>query len=87
MTVCKHLPSGNVEVEHYYNPGRTRPVLYSNSSPAIGFSDIKASYSNGILQCSFNRTIKMNQTKNYFDLTKPYYLLTASGSVENSKFY
>lgn len=38
---------------------------------------------NGGLQCSFRRDKRVQNIANYFDITMPYYILTAYGQISN----
>ena len=75
MTFCTSMG-----VEHYHNEGySSKPI---SSDLKLGFSNIKASYNNRVLECSFTRLKSMPDIEKYFSLkdTK-YFILTAYGLV------
>lgn len=80
VCVCRITDSVNA-VEHFYNPGKSAPILLVSNQPSIGFSNITVKYENGILRCTFTRLKSMPNVVNYFDLSNQYYVLTALGRV------
>lgn len=80
--MCKVNAASN-SVEHYYNQGYSSTVADSNN-PSTGFSNIKVSINNGVLNCSFTRAKRMATISNLFDLNSPYYVLFATGQISNS---
>lgn len=81
--MCILYPNGTFDVLHYYNSGKS-PSLMSSTDPRIGFTNIKTSYANNVLTCSFTRAKTLSVDSKYFDLNSQYYLLTASGVLSSS---
>lgn len=81
--MCILYPNGTFDVLHYYNLGKS-PSLMSSTDPRIGFTNIKTSYANSVLTCSFTRAKTVSVDSKYFDLNSQYYLLTASGVLSSS---
>ncbi|GFO47869.1 ferric-chelate reductase 1 [Plakobranchus ocellatus] len=68
---------GQVDVEASYNPG------YSNipvADPTEGLTVQQVSYDNGILRCEFSKD-KLSSDPQMFNLTEPWYIITARGST------
>ena len=67
-------------VEHYHNEGYSSNPISSDLK--LGFSNIKTSFDDGVLECSFSRLKSMPDIEKYFSLkdTK-YFILTAYGPV------
>lgn len=59
----------------------------SASDPQLGFTNVKTSYSNGVLECSFTRAKSMSNVGNYFNLNIDYHLLVANGIVANTGLF
>jgi hypothetical protein len=80
------INGANRVVQHYYNQGKSPPLLLSD--PTVGFSNSQVSINNGLMTCSFTRQMSMPGTVNYFDIsTTRYNLLVASGQNDaSSKF-
>jgi hypothetical protein len=72
---------------HKYNVqlGISQPLLGTN--PAVGFTNIVTSFSNGIATCNFTRANSLSGVSNYFNQNSQYYLLTASGPLSSSGLY
>ena len=84
--MCKIAGASNA-VEHYYNSNQGKSsALADQKNPSNGFSNIKVSLNNGVLNCSFTRMKKLSSVANFFDLNNPYYVLFATGSINNSNF-
>jgi hypothetical protein len=65
-----------------------RPTLLSQSIPSVGITNSFVRLENGKLICSFQRAKSYSGINNYFDLSlNNYYLLLATGKVDNSRFY
>lgn len=71
------------KIEHYYDQEKSSSLADPNN-PAAGFSNIKVSLNNGVLNCSFTRAKEMPTATNFFDLDNPYYVLFATGPIKNS---
>jgi hypothetical protein len=84
--MCKLLNDKGF-VEHAYNKGKTGPTFLISYKKSIGLSNVKISFINGILTCSFDRIKKMPSVGNYFDLNNQYYLLLAKGKTINGINY
>jgi hypothetical protein len=79
--------SGNTRtIEHYFNNPTLLPTLLDKNNPSLGFSNIKVSLSNGVLNCSFTRVRKMPSVNNFFDLNGQFYILFAVGPVFIGKY-
>jgi len=83
VAICQLNSDNTVSLFHYYNMPHIRPTLILNTNPTIGFSNIKTSYENDILSCSFTRQLNMPNVTHYFDLNnnKKYYILAAYGPI------
>lgn len=66
---------------HNYNNEEFDSVALLNSNIIIGFSNVVTSYANSIAICSFTRAKLMANVPNYFDLSKQYYILVATGKL------
>ena len=85
VAVCQVNSDGTVSLYHYYNPGGHSPSkLLSDSNPTVGFSNIVTSLMNGVAQCSFTRQNYLPDVNNYLDISKQYYILTATGPLNSS---
>ena len=81
VAICKTDQNGEGAVYHYHNTGNVMPGLLDPQNPTIGFTNIKVSYVDGNLLCSFTRQKSMEGVENYFSLyNMSYYLLTARGT-------
>lgn len=91
VIMCLHN-QGNLDVQHMYTTGKAPPVVLND--PRLGLSDVKISYIDGILSCSFRREIKitsastgrrkrqaLSDLERVFDINSPYYLFLAYGST------
>ena len=63
------------------NPVHSTPLLMNSVVPSIGLSNISIISNNSWLTCSFTRMISMPSQEKYFDLSNPFYVLAAFGSV------
>lgn len=83
VAICQVNSDNSVSLFHYYNMPHIPPTLLLNTNPTIGFSNIKTSYENDILTCSFTRQLNMPNVTHYFDLNnnKKYYILAAYGPI------
>ena len=70
--MCILYPNGTVDVLHYYNSGKS-PSLMLSTDPRIGFTNIKTSYANSVLTCSFTRSKTLTGVPNYFVLNSIKY--------------
>jgi hypothetical protein len=61
------------------------PTLMNTANPSVGLSNSVVNINNGWLTCSFSRMISMASQQNYFDLSKPYYILAAYGPISSGK--
>jgi hypothetical protein len=88
--MCKNS-NGMLTIEHYQNLGKSTPVKLDGSNPAIGYSNIKTSLIDNIMTCSFTRAKKsgklFSQFSNYFDLSKPFHIITASGPMIDGNIF
>ena len=82
VCMCKVNGASNT-VEHYYNNGQSSS-LADATNPSAGFSNIKVTLDNGVLNCSFTRVKTMSSITHLFDLNNPYYVLFATGPITNS---
>ena len=79
--MCKSV-NGDMSVEHFKTTGdKVAPVYMDSSYPSLGFSHIKTSLANNVLTCSFTRAKVVSNMTDYFDVSKKFHILTASGSV------
>ncbi len=62
---------------------KSSPVLLDNSNPFIGLSNATITVDNGLINCSFERSVFLPGVRNYFDINNPYFLLFASGPITN----
>jgi hypothetical protein len=83
VAVCQVNSDGTVSLYHYYNI-ESNSVYLSDSNLTIGFSNIATSITNGVAQCSFTRLNYINNITRYYDISKPYYILTASGQLNST---
>ena len=74
-------------VEQAYNKKKTVPSYLIPYRKSIGISNVKISFINGILTCSFDRVKKIPSVGGYYDLNNQYYLLLAKGKTINSKLF
>ncbi|CAF0731342.1 unnamed protein product [Brachionus calyciflorus] len=81
VCLCKIL-NGKATIEHYVNLGKQAPTLLDQNQPSLGFSNMSASISDGLLKCTFSRLITYPKVANYFDLNNGHYVLTAKGVVD-----
>jgi hypothetical protein len=79
--MCKHDKEDNVE--HYYNEGEYTPNVLDSSNATIGLSNSSITLNNKFLTCKFTRVKKNPTVDHYFDLSKQYYLLGATGPILN----
>lgn len=72
-------------VEHYYLSDKNLAAvsLLNAGQPSIGLSTAVISQANNYLKCTFTRK-KAQNLANYYDLSKPYYLLAAYGFLDDS---
>ena len=69
----------STKIEHYHNQGYSPTPISSDLK--LGFSNIKTSYENGILQCSFRRVKEIAaEIKHFSVIDKKYYILFAHGT-------
>ena len=79
--MCKNS-NGILTVEHYQNVAKSTPQLLDRNDPALGYSNIRISLINDVLMCSFTRAKNgYSHIANYYDLSKPFHILTASGPI------
>ena len=87
VCMCKVNGASNM-VEHYYNYNQGKSSsLVDADNPSAGFSNIKVSLNNGVLNCSFTRVKKAQTINNFFDLNNPFYVLFATGPISNSIYF
>ena len=65
-------------IERYYNNDKS-PVKSSNPSAGISNSIVK--YENGVLKCSFTRDKSLANVDQFYNLTRPTYILVAQGQL------
>ena len=81
VTACV-MNSGTFTVENSYNPDDDSNEMTTN--PSLGLSSITTAYTNGILECSFNRENTTSDPK-IFSLITDWYLFWAIGEYEDSE--
>jgi hypothetical protein len=68
-----------------YNPASNAPpILIDNSNSMIGLYNASVVEEDGLVNCSFERVVSLS-VQNYFNLSNPYYLLIASGPINDGK--
>lgn len=81
VTECV-MNSGTFTVENSYNPDDDSNEMTTN--PSLGLSSITGAYTNGILECSFNRENTTSDPQ-IFSLITDWYLFWAIGDYEDSE--
>lgn len=82
--MCQHDSKNNInKVEHYFNVKKSTPIVLYPSNPTIGLSNSVISVNNDFMTCKFTRLKKNSQVKDYFDLNNKFYVLGASGAIED----
>ena len=84
VVLCK---SNNNTIDQRYNDNKSTPRLLDQANPNVGLSNSNVTMSDGLLSCSFTRTISNPNIQNYFDLNTNYYILAAFGPISNGKLY
>lgn len=81
--MCWVKSDNEVIVTSFMATGASRPTLKGDL--AMGNMKIAASYENGVLRCSFRRTITVPSGSEMWmvDLSQPQYTLWAEGNVMN----
>ncbi|CAF0731294.1 unnamed protein product, partial [Brachionus calyciflorus] len=82
VVVCKVF-NNTGSVEHYYNNGKSQPVLLDPKNPTIGLSETSVNVVNGKINCSFVREKYIEGESRYFDVRKKSYVLIVWGRVLN----
>lgn len=80
VIACKYS-NGVGAIQRYYNNDK-RPQLLAD--PLVGLSETQVSIQDDLLKCSFKRIKSMPSQPNYFDLSKQYYVLLATGPTSGS---
>ncbi len=84
VIICKLLEDKGF-VQHAFNKMKSAPSYLVPYKKSIGISNVKISFINGILTCSFDRIKKNPGVAGYYDLNNQYYLLLAKGKTVNGK--
>ena len=74
-------------MEHLHNSGKSAPVAI-HTDRQIGFSNIKITYQNGVLECSFKRVKSITNEPKHFSVTeRTYFVLFAHGSAFDGEIF
>ncbi len=79
------VSSDSTSVVQAYNKDK-EPQILDPANPSIGLSNTNVKLENGQLSCSFKRAKSVEGIKNYFDLTRKYFLLCSKGPVKNGYY-
>ncbi|XP_060592307.1 putative ferric-chelate reductase 1 homolog, partial [Ruditapes philippinarum] len=69
-------------VKSYYNEGTDTDEL---SNSALGLSATSVSQTNGVITCTFTRTLSESSDDKYFDLNNDYILMLVVGEAEEDE--
>jgi hypothetical protein len=74
-------------VETYYNDLNLNSDVVSTSNRSTGIFNSNIKLSNSHLICSFSRLKSIPGQENFFDISKPFYILVASGITNNLSMF